>query len=215
MGGIIMFKRLKMVTVMFLMLGVALGFNMVGAKPALAGGSESWIGEIDLVPYNFAPQGWAFCDGQLLSISQNSALFSLIGTTYGGNGTTTFALPDLRGRLPIGVGQGPGLSNYDLGQTGGTETVTLNNSNMPIHNHPINATTNPGTTATPGTNVYLAQPQTPDRQEIDIYAGGTPNTQLSPSSTSPSGGSQPIYNMQPYLGLHYIIALQGIYPTRD
>lgn len=213
-----MIKRLRMVTVMFLMLGVALAFNMVGSmvgpKPAFAGGADPFLGEIDLVPYNFAPQGWAFCEGQILPISQNTALFSLIGNTYGGDGINTFALPDLRGRLPIGVGQGPGLSNYALGQQGGTETVTITNNNMPMHTHPINAITSPGTTATPGSNVNLAQPSTPDRQEIDIYASGTANTQLSNNSTSLSGGGQPISIQQPYLGLHYIIALQGIFPSR-
>lgn len=213
-----MMKRLRMVMVMFLMLGAALAFNMAGPKagpkPALAGGLEPFLGEIDLVPYNFAPQGWAFCEGQLLPIAQNQALFSLIGNTYGGDGITTFALPDLRGRLPIGVGQGPGLSNYALGQQGGAETVTLTNNNMPMHNHPINAITSPGNTAIPGSSVYLAQPSTPDRQEIDIYASGTANTQLSNNSTSPSGNGQPINIQQPYLGLHYIIALQGSYPSR-
>ncbi|AET70825.1 microcystin-dependent protein [Desulfosporosinus orientis DSM 765] len=209
-----MIKRFKMITIMFLMLGVSLAYNMAGPKPAMAA-VEPFIGEISLVPYNFAPRGWAFCEGQLLPISQNQALFSLLGTTYGGDGVTTFALPDLRGRLPIGVGVGPGLSNYNLGETGGTETVTLTNNNMPMHNHQINAITSPGNSSVPGPNEYLAQPQTPDRQEIDIYASGTPNTQLTSTSTSPSGGSQPISIMQPYLGLHYIIALEGIYPTRD
>ena len=201
---------------MFLILGVTLGVNLVGPKPVLAGGSEAWIGEIDIVPYNFAPRGWAFCDGRLLSISQNSALFSLLGTTYGGDGITTFALPDLRGRLPIGVesGPGPGLSTYILGQKSGTENVTLTSNNMPMHTHPINATTSPATTATPSSGVNLAQPQTPDRQEIDIYASGV-NTQLSNNSTGISGGNQPLSVMQPYLGLHYIIALEGIFPTRD
>lgn len=212
-----MIKRLKMVTVMFLLLGVALGFNMVGPKPALAGGSDPWLGEIDLVPYNFAPEGWAFCDGRILPINQNTALFSLLGTTYGGDGRTTFALPDLRGRLPIGVesGPGPGLSPYTLGERGGTENVTLTNNNMPMHTHLINATTSPGTTSTPGPNEYLAQPSTPDRQEIDIYASGTANTQLKNNSIGLSGYGQPINIQQPYLGLNYIIALQGIYPSRS
>src|SRR5215475_4971153 len=101
--------------------------------------SEPFLGQIMLVPYNFAPRGWAFCNGQLLSISQNTALFSLLGTTYGGNGQTTFALPDLRGRVPLSSGQGPGLSNYNLGQSGGQETVTLTGNQMPAHQHAINA----------------------------------------------------------------------------
>ena len=210
-----MIKRLRTVMVMFLMLGAALAFNLVGPKPALAG-MDPFIGEIELVGFNFAPQDWADCNGQLLQIRQYQALFSLLGTTYGGDGVTTFALPDLRGRIPIGVRQGPGLSPIILGQQGGSETVTLTTGNMPAHGHsdPINATTSPGTTATPGSNVYLAKPQTPDRQEIDIYATGTPDTQLSNGSTSPSGSGQSINIMPPYLGLHYIIALNGIFPQR-
>ncbi|MDR3539659.1 MAG: tail fiber protein [Desulfosporosinus sp.] len=214
-----MTERLRMIMVTFLMFGAALALNMVGPmvgpKPAIAGGADPFLGEIDLVPYTYAPAGWAFCEGQILPINQNSALFALIGTTYGGNGQTTFALPDLRGRVPMGVGQGPNLSNYILGQTGGTESVTLTNNNIPMHTNVINATTSPGTTATPGSNENLAQPTTPDRQEIDIYASNPVNTSLAPNSVgSSSGGSQPISIQQPYLGLHYIIALQGIFPSR-
>src|SRR2546423_3025403 len=120
--------------------------------------SEPYLGMIIIVPYNFAPRGWAFCAGQILPIAQNTALFSLLGTTFGGNGQTTFALPDLRGRYPIGMGQGPGLSNYDLGQVGGTETVTLNVNQLPPHNHPVIATLSDATSGKPGAKFNAPTP---------------------------------------------------------
>jgi microcystin-dependent protein len=168
--------------------------------------SNPFLGEIRLVPYNFAPKGWAFCDGQILSISQNTALFSLLGTTYGGNGQTTFALPDLRGRHATESGQGPGLSNISLGEVGGTETTTLLQTNMPAHTHLMNAN-NGG-------------PQTTDRPQGAVLTRGgvyasSPNTTMNPQTIGIAGGSQPFSHRPPYLGLHYIIALAGIFPSRN
>jgi microcystin-dependent protein len=168
------------------------------------------MGELKLVPYNFAPRNWAFADGSLLSIAQNSALFSLLGTTYGGNGQTTFALPDLRGRVPVGVtnSQAPGLSNYVLGQVAGTETVTLINNQMPAHNHFLAASSEDAAVKTPGGNV-LATTTSP------AYVSGPIDATMNPASIGVSGGSQPHPNMQPYLALNWIIALNGIYPSRN
>lgn len=171
-------------------------------------GSEPYLGEIIAVPYNFAPRGWAFCQGQLLSIAQNQALFALLGTTYGGNGVNTFALPDLRGRSALSSGQGPGLSNYTLGQNGGEESVTLLVSQMPAHNHTVQASTAIGNQASPAGNAWAAQGRAP------IYSA-TANTTMSPGSTSLAGGSQPHDNRSPYLTLNYVIALQGIFPSRN
>lgn len=177
---------------------------------------EQMMGEIRMFAGNFAPRGWAFCNGQLLSISTNSALFSLLGTTYGGNGTTTFALPDLRGRSPIGTGQGPGLSNYSLGQTGGTESQTLNSSNLPIHNHTVanSASTSEGTSNTPGSDKVLAKAVTPDRQEVNIYTTASPDTSLKTNTSGTAGNSIPLATRAPFLAINYIIAVEGIYPSR-
>jgi len=166
--------------------------------------SEPFIGSVILFAGNFAPRGWAFCDGQLLAISQNTALFSILGTTYGGNGVTTFALPDLRGRSPIGPRQGPGLSNHDLGETGGVETVTLNVNELPAHQHLQPASDAEQDTNRPGNAV-------PARG--GVYAGSGDGTTLDP--TSIAGGNQPHQNRPPYLGLNYIIALEGIFPSRN
>jgi microcystin-dependent protein len=172
--------------------------------------SEPFIGQITLFAGNFAPRGWAFCNGQLLSIQQNTALFSLLGTTYGGNGQTTFALPDLRGRAPISAGQAPGLSNYVLGQSGGTETTTLTINQIPAHVHTTVAVSSPdpGTTTNPA-NAVLA-----NSGEVPIYGTSNPQ-QLAGPTTGLSGSNQPFSNLSPYLTLNYIIALQGIYPPRD
>ena len=176
------------------------------------------LGEIRLFGGNFAPQGWAFCQGQLLSIAQNSALFSLLGTTYGGDGQTTFGLPDLRGRVAIGFGQGAGLPNYVLGELAGEPNHTLTTTEMPIHTHAaqtqVNATAGGGNAGSP-TNAYPAASTTRD----NIYSTGTPNTTLNAQAAQvtigTNGGSQPHNNMPPYLGLNYIIALQGIFPSRN
>ncbi|HNP85588.1 MAG: phage tail protein [Chloroflexi bacterium SZAS-1] len=175
--------------------------------------SDPFIAEIRAVGFNFAPVGWAFCDGQLLPISQNTALFALIGTTYGGNGTTNFALPDLRDRAPMFWGQGPGLSYYDEGQSGGEPTVTLLESEIPAHNHIAKASGNMSTTADPTNGVWSV----PGSQR-----GGEPmyNNTLSPAAVmsngalTPAGQSQPHNNWQPFLTLNFIIALQGIFPQR-
>jgi len=172
--------------------------------------SEPFLGMIAIYPYNFAPRGWAFCQGQILPISQNTALFSLLGTTFGGNGQTTFALPDLRGRFPNSSGQGPGLSSYDLGQQGGTESVTLIVTQLPPHNHNSTtpATTGDGNSPDPAAGAVLAA-------GTNIYRVGAANTQMSPTPTSLTGGGQPAANMNPYLTLNYCIALEGIFPSRN
>jgi microcystin-dependent protein len=167
------------------------------------------IAEIRLFAGNFAPRGWALCHGQILSIAQNTALFSLLGTTYGGDGRTTFALPDLRGRVPVGQGQGPGLSPNSLGQQGGAETHTLTSSEMPAHNHPTQsnkATNDAATTSRPNGKVPAAG---------GAYADTSDGSALDPDLIGAAGGSQPHNNMQPHLALNYIIALQGIYPSRN
>ena len=168
--------------------------------------SEPFLGQIMLVPYNFAPRGWAFCTGQILPIAQNTALFSLLGTTYGGNGQTTFALPDLRGRVPISSGQGPGLSSYDLGEVGGEESVTLLVNELPAHNHLVGAS-----------DVEVAQGSVPKDQVLALgnYYGPTPDTVMAVNMIQPTGGSQPHENRQPYLTLNYCIALEGIFPSRN
>lgn len=171
--------------------------------------SNLFIGQLLLVPYNFAPHGWAFASGQILPISQNTALFSLLGTTYGGDGKSTFALPDLRGRIPIGAGQGPGLQNYDLGEQSGEETITLLTTEMPLHNHGVQASGAPGGVNTANGN-SLARGGTP-------YAlpAGPVNQTLSPNAARPAGGNLPHDNMMPYLTLNWVIALQGVFPARS
>src|SRR5688572_2928769 len=169
------------------------------------------LASIILFAGNFAPRGWALCQGQLLSIAQNTALFSLLGTTYGGNGQTTFALPDLQGRAPIGTGQGPGLSNVDLGEVGGTENVTLTVSEMPAHTHTLNAVTDAGDTSV-ATNALNANTGALDRE---YKAATTANTSMHSSAISVTGGSQPFSTRPPYLGMNYIIAMEGIFPSRN
>ncbi len=172
--------------------------------------SEPFLGQIILVGFNFAPRGYAFCQGQILSIAQNTALFSLLGTTYGGNGTTTFALPDLRGRVPNGQGQGPGLSNYTLGEVGGAETVTLVSTQMPAHTHLLNCYTEDGNQGNANGNVLASTGAAPPP-----YSNVAPNSLMAPASIAAAGGSQPHENRSPYLTLNYCIALQGIFPSRN
>ena len=171
---------------------------------------DSIIGEIRMFAGNFAPTGWAFCQGQLLPIAQNQALFSLLGTTYGGDGRTTFALPDLRGRVPVGFGQGLGLSNRVIGEQFGSELVTLNINQMPSHNHTVNAVTSEGNQNLP-TNSLPANTKTLDKEYSDANA----NTTMKATMVNPTGGSQPFGVSQPSLGVNFIIALQGIYPSRN
>ncbi|MDY7226284.1 phage tail protein [Hyalangium rubrum] len=174
--------------------------------------SEPFLGEIRIFAGNFAPRGWAFCEGQLLSIAQNTALFSILGTTYGGNGQTTFALPDLRGRVPIQPGQGPGLSPHTLGEAAGQETVTLISNQMPAHTHPFGAHNGQGDTFSPEGAVNAAAVDS-TQQPLNIYSTQV-NTVMGPQSVGISGGNQPHPNMQPYLCLNFIIALEGIFPSR-
>lgn len=171
--------------------------------------SEPFIGQIAVVAFNYAPQGWAKCEGQLLPIAQNQALFALLGTTYGGDGMTTFALPDLRGRVPMGDGNGPGLTPRVLGEKSGSETNTLTIAQMPMHNHTVNASTVDGDQNLP-TGSIPANTKALDKE----YTSSGANTTMSPSMIGVSGGSQPVNNIQPYTTLTYIIALQGIWPTR-
>jgi microcystin-dependent protein len=176
---------------------------------------DPFIGQIDLVGFNFAPRGWALCNGQLLPIAQNTALFSLLGTTYGGNGTTNFALPDLRGRVPVGQGTGSSLSNVALGEQDGRESVTLISNQIPPHTHALSVSSDPGTTSVPANNTVLAQTLLDDGTPLRAYSSSAPNTTLAASSVANTGGGQPLPIRNPYLGLNYIIALQGIFPSRN
>ena len=169
--------------------------------------AEPFIGQIILVGFNFAPRGWALCNGQLLSIASNTALFSLLGTTFGGNGTTNFALPDLRGRVPIHFGMGPGLSNYTMGEAAGTESVTLISTQIPAHNHSLVASSATPTTADPtGAQLPVGSSR--------VYATAAAGAAMAPGSIGLTGGSQPHPNMQPYLTMNYVIATEGIFPSR-
>ncbi|MCA1592527.1 MAG: tail fiber protein [Acidobacteria bacterium] len=172
--------------------------------------SEPFIAEIRMFGGNFAPRGWALCNGQILPIAQNTALFSLLGTTYGGNGQTTFALPDLRSRIPVHAGQGPGLSNYSLGQGGGNESVTLNVNQMPPHNHQAFATAAEEAPSSKPAGKLLST-----ATQGTIYDPTPDGTALNPNMIGPTGGGQPHDNIQPYLTVNFIIALEGIYPSRN
>ena len=179
--------------------------------------SQNFIGAIILfAPPNFNLRNYASCSGQIIAISQNQALFALIGTTYGGNGTSTFGLPDLRGRVPVGTGNGPGLSPYAAGQMGGTEAVTLTQQQMPLHNHLVNAQNGPGT-ATPPTGGFLAITGSKGgATQYETYAASaTSSVQLNTGTVSLTGGSQSHTNIQPYLGMNYFICTLGIFPSRN
>jgi len=184
-----------------------LGTFLTGTKSTAQ--SDPYIGQIILVPYNFAPVGWARCDGQLLSIAQYSALFSLLGTQFGGDGQSTFALPDLRGRVPMGAGTGLGLTPTTVGEIKGTETNTLSVSQMPSHSHTVNAVTSEGNQNTPTGNV-LADTKLLDKE----YSNAVTNTTMNTTMIGNAGGNQPVNNLQPSITLMYIIATQGIYPQR-
>ena len=170
--------------------------------------SDPFVAEIRIFPFNFAPRGWAFCDGQLLPISQNTALFSLLGTTYGGNGVSTFALPNMQGSVPVQSGQGAGLSLYDLGEVTGVETVTLLQTEMAGHTHLVQAQTiDQGDNRIPGPTLNLGNTQ--------VYSSAAvPNAQLDVTAVSTAGGNLPHNNLMPYLVLNFCIALQGIFPPR-
>ena len=167
-----------------------------------------FVAEIRVFPFNFAPKGWAWCDGQLLPLSQNTALFSLLGTTYGGNGKSNFALPDLQGRAPMHPGQGPGLSLHDLGESAGSETVTLLLSEIPLHPHGLNVSSSDDAENNIPTNDALT------RAKLNIYSSNTTVVQMAPEALAPAGGSQPHNNMMPYLTFYFCIALQGVFPPR-
>jgi microcystin-dependent protein len=169
--------------------------------------AQPYVGEIRMFAGNFAPTGWMFCHGQPLPISQNETLFQLIGTTYGGDGESTFNLPDLRSRVPIHQGPGPGGSTYILAQAGGVEEVTLTVQQIPVHSHSLLATTAAGAANSPAGNVPAASPS------VDLYRESSPAVSLAPTAVAPAGGSQPHDNMQPYLCISFIISLFGIFPS--
>lgn len=173
--------------------------------------ADPFVAEIRIFPFNFAPRGWAWCDGQLLPLSQNTALFSLLGTTYGGNGKSNFALPDMQGNAPMHWGQGPGLSLHDLGETGGSQTVSLLESEIPSHAHAVNVANEAGTTNLPQGNL-IARPF--GRGNNLFSTTRTSPASMSPNEVVPTGGDQPHNNMQPYLTFYFCIALQGVFPPR-
>jgi len=173
--------------------------------------SDPFIAEIKMFGGNFAIRGFAMCSGQILSIAQNTALFSILGTTYGGNGQTTFALPDLRGRVPIHFGQGPGLANVSLGEVAGQSTVTLLTTQIPAHTHSLGCTDATADSASPSSNV----PASDAAGVTGAYSSAPPSATMNPAAIAPAGGSQPHNNMQPYLGINFIIALEGIFPSRN
>ena len=193
----------KFILISFVLLTICLT-NRVQAQ-------EPLLGEIRMFAGNFAPRGWAMCDGQILSISQNTALFSLLGTIYGGDGRTTFALPDLRGRVPMHHGNGPGLTGKNIGLKSGTETNILTTDNLPSHSHTINAVLEDGNQSIPTGNLP-AGTKLLDKEYSDA---ATANTTMNATMVNSTGNDQEVNNMQPYLTITYIIALQGIFPSRN
>lgn len=171
---------------------------------------EPFLGQILMVAFDFAPKGWALCNGQLLSTSQYAALFALLGATYGGDGVSTFALPDLRGRVPIQFGQGASLSNYSLGQTGGSETTKLTTTNLPAHTHTLHVHNGVGDQKLPAATNTLAHVA-----DADMYTDKKPNIALEAGTISSTGGNQPFSNIQPYLSVNFIIALEGVFPAQS
>ncbi len=194
------------------LLGVLAALAIVGTillSPVAQAQVEPFIGQLMLVPYEFCPRGWADAAGQLLPINQNTALFSLLGTNYGGDGQSNFALPDLRSRVPVGVGQGPGLTDYLLGERGGSETQALTVNQMPLHTHALNGTSGLATSLTPAGNSLGSQ----DR--VKMYTSAAPNGSMAAGSIGAAGGGQPFGIMPPFLGLRWCIALQGVYPSQN
>ena len=193
-------------TIRFILAFAVLG---VFALPQNANASDPFIGEVRVFPYNFAPRNWALCNGQLLSVSQNTALFSLLGTTYGGDGRTTFGLPNLQGRVALHPGRGPGLTLRQLGERGGVETVTLTEAQMPNHNHQAMASKNYADSE------YARYGTWAKKERTKLYKTGVPNTTMGQNALYNYGGSQPHNNMPPYLTMGYYIALEGTYPPRN
>lgn len=180
--------------------------------------ANPFLGEVRPFPFNFAPRGWASCQGQQLPISQNTALFSILGTQYGGNGVTTFALPNLQGSVPIGQGQGAGLSPYGVGDTGGVESETLLSSQMAPHTHALPAFASSANATTPAANVAPAEGHGGGRGgsfKVNTYTTQAPGTTLAPGAVSTTGGGVPHNNMQPSLVINWCIALQGVFPARN
>jgi len=168
--------------------------------------SEPFLGQLQQFGFNFAPRGWAFCNGQLMSIAQNTALFALLGTTYGGDGQTTFAVPDMRGRISLHMGQGPGLTNREEGEASGNESVTLLSTQMPQHNHLLNASTGQKLVSIPAANNFGAS---------DSFTNATLDSVLDPGTVGLTGGNQPHENRQPFLVINWCIAVEGIFPSRN
>jgi microcystin-dependent protein len=173
--------------------------------------ADPFVAEIRIFPWSFAPRGWALCNGQLLPISQNTALFSLLGTFYGGDGKSTFALPNLQGAAPMHIGQGPGLTPRDIGESGGTDTVTLIQSEIPVHTHTLQANAAAADLQSPGPNRVLARSGGGNAYQSNTSAN---LVQLAPVTLAPSGQSLPHNNLMPYLTLSFCIALQGVFPAR-
>lgn len=172
---------------------------------------DPFVGEIKMFAGNFAPMGYAFCNGQLLPISQNTALFALLGTTYGGDGRTTFALPNLQGRAAMHPGAGPGLTARNLGEAGGDQALTLLSAQMPAHAHAAGCSSGGAGVKVAGGNIWANTGRSGDM----VYSTNAPQTRMSPQALQPAGGSQPHNNVQPSLGLNFIIALQGVFPSRS
>lgn len=173
--------------------------------------ADPFVAEIRIFPFNFAPRGWAWCDGQLLPLSQNTALFSLLGTTYGGNGKSNFALPDMQGNAPMHPGQGPGLSLHDLGEIGGSQTVSLLESEIPSHPHTMRASADAADNNQPAGNMAAK----PAGRGNNLYiTTNTPLVQMNPNALAPAGGDQPHNNMMPFVTFYFNIALQGVFPPR-
>jgi microcystin-dependent protein len=177
--------------------------------------SNPFVGEIRMAGFNFAPVGWAECNGQLLPISQNTALFSLLGTQFGGDGRSNFALPNLQGRAPLDAGQGAGLTNYVIGEESGSETVTLLQSELAAQTHGVQGSKESGSQSSPSGAVWAVSPAPRRGSAVNLYTTTAPNASMNAGAVAPAGGSQPHNNMQPYLVLNFIIALQGIFPARN
>jgi len=199
---------------------IALCAAAAATAPAQAQGSNPYLGQLMFEPYTFVPKGWAFCDGQIMSISQNTALFSLLGTFYGGDGRSTFALPDMQGRVPVMQGQGPGLSLYNQGQSGGAETVTLTTANLPAHSHSMSL--NAGTVSASSATANSAVPTghaLANTGHNPAYASTAPDVNLATvtlnGSTGAVGGGLPVGIRSPYLVVNCAIALQGVFPPRQ